>query len=149
MTLHPRLRAVTTVFAGVLFGAGLGVSGMTRPTKVLGFLDVAGDWDPSLAFVMMAAVGVYAVAVGLAKRRGRPVASARFHWAEETLVDAPLLTGAALFGAGWGLGGFCPGPALATAASGNLTAIAFVAAMIVGMVARHATRREALASRSG
>lgn len=142
-------RAPIAILSGALFGIGLGVSGMTRPTKVLGFLDAAGDWDPSLAFVMMAAVGVHAVAVVIAKRRGRPVASARFHWTEQTLLDAPLLTGAALFGVGWGLGGFCPGPALATAASGNLAAIAFVAAMIVGMVARHATTRQPLASRSG
>jgi hypothetical protein len=149
MTITPRLRALVALLSGALFGIGLGISGMTRPTKVLAFLDVAGAWDPSLAFVMMGAVGVSAVAVAIAKRRSAPIASARFHWAKETLIDAPLLTGAALFGVGWGLGGFCPGPALAAAASGNVAAIAFVAAMIAGMVARHATQRQDLAARRG
>lgn len=149
MSVTPRSRALVALFAGVLFGVGLCVSGMTKPSKVLGFLDVSGDWDPSLAFVMMAAVAVHAVAIVIAKRRQAPIASTRFHWAEQTLIDAPLLTGAALFGVGWGLGGFCPGPALVSAASGNLTAIAFVAAMTAGMVARHATQRRHVAARSG
>ena len=139
----PRIRLGAGVLAGALFGVGLGVSGMTRPSKVLGFLDVWGAWDPSLAFVMMGAIGVHAIAVAVARRRERPLASDRFHWAEPKAIDAPLLAGSLLFGIGWGLGGFCPGPALVTACSGNIAAIVFVVAMAVGMVARHRTQRNA------
>ncbi len=109
---------------------------MTRPTKIVAFLDVAGAWDPSLAFVMIGAIGVHAVAVVIARRRGRPIASEKFHWSDKTKLDAPLLAGALIFGIGWGLGGFCPGPALVGAASGNVVAIAFVIAMVLGMVIR-------------
>ena len=137
----PRSRFAAALAAGLVFGIGLGVSGMTRPTKVLAFLDVAGEWDPSLAFVMIAAVGVHAVAVVLARRRGRPIAGEKFHWPEKSKVDAPLVAGAVLFGIGWGLGGFCPGPALVGAASGNVIAIAFVVAMVVGMFCRRRSKR--------
>jgi uncharacterized protein len=148
-SIPPVPRILAALAAGLLFGIGLGVAGMTRPTKVLAFLDVAGAWDPSLAFVMIGAIGVHAVAVVIARRRGRPLASAKFHWSDKTAIDAPLLGGAAVFGLGWGLGGFCPGPALASAASGNGLAIAFVLAMIVGMVARQTRGRPpASASRS-
>ena len=149
MNVTTRLRVLTALLAGLLFGVGLAISGMIRPAKVLGFLDVAGAWDPSLAFVMMGAIGVHATAVAFARRRRRPFASDRFHWAEATAIDTRLLAGAAVFGVGWGLGGFCPGPALASAASGNGVGIAFAAAMIVGIYARHATARSALASRRG
>jgi uncharacterized protein len=141
MNATPRSRVLAALAAGLLFGIGLGISGMTRPAKVLAFLDVAGAWDPSLAFVMIGAIGVHAIAVAIARRRGRPLASDRFHWSDRTAIDAPLLTGAALFGIGWGLGGFCPGPALVGAASGNLVAIVFVVAMIAGMVTRDARGR--------
>ncbi|CAN5920420.1 hypothetical protein BH11MYX4_BH11MYX4_10140 [soil metagenome] len=147
MSITPRLRVITALLAGLVFGVGLAVSGMLRPAKVLGFLDVAGAWDPSLAFVMMGAIGVHATAVVVARRRlRRPFASDRFHWAEPTAIDTRLLAGAAVFGVGWGLGGFCPGPALASAASGNLVGVAFVVAMILGIYARHATARSGLAS---
>jgi uncharacterized membrane protein YedE/YeeE len=136
------------VVAGALFGAGLGISGMSRPAKVLGFLDVAGAWDPSLAFVMIGAIGVHALAVLVAKRRPAPLGSDKFRWSELTAIDKPLLAGSALFGVGWGLGGYCPGPALLGAASGNLPAAVFVVAMIAGMLVRHASMRGAPARSS-
>jgi uncharacterized membrane protein YedE/YeeE len=139
---------VAAAVAGVLFGVGLGISGMARPTKVLAFLDVAGAWDPSLAFVMMGAIGVHAIAVVVAKRRTRAIVGSAFRWTDRTELDAPLLAGSLLFGVGWGLGGFCPGPALLGAASGNAGAIVFVIAMIAGMVGRHVSMRSAAARTS-
>ena len=141
-----RARVIAAVLAGLVFGVGLGVSGMTRPNKVLAFLDVTGDWDPSLACVMLGAVGIHAVAVMFARRRGRPFAADLFRWSEPTGIDAPLLIGATVFGIGWGLGGFCPGPALVSAASGDGPAIVFVAAMVAGIFARHAKKRAVLPS---
>lgn len=140
---------VSAVAAGVLFGIGLGISGMGRPTKVLAFLDVTGAWDPSLAFVMMGAIGVHAVAVVIAKRRKTTALGGIFHWPKPAAVDKPLLIGAAVFGIGWGLGGFCPGPALLGAASGSGGAVVFVVAMIAGMLARHAAARREAARAAG
>ena len=134
--------------AGLLFGIGLGVSGMARPTKVLAFLDVAGAWDPTLAFVMIAAVGVHALAVLVARRRRAPLGGQTFGWPEITAIDLPLVAGSALFGVGWGLGGYCPGPALLGAASGNPGAAVFVVAMVAGMVLRHTSTRGAPARTS-
>jgi uncharacterized membrane protein YedE/YeeE len=140
--LRPQRASVAVaVVAGVLFGVGLGISGMGRPAKVLAFLDVGGAWDPSLAFVMLGAIGVYAIAVRVAKRWPRPLGENAFHWAHRTEIDAPLVIGSVVFGVGWGLGGFCPGPALLGAASGNTAALVFAAAMIGGIVARHASAR--------
>lgn len=136
---------LSAIAAGLLFGVGLGVSGMARPTKVLAFLDVTGAWDPSLAFVMIGAIGVHCIAVVIAKRRPRTTLGGAFHWPLSTTIDLPLLVGAAVFGVGWGLGGFCPGPALVGAASGNGAAILFVLAMAGGMIARHASTRRAAA----
>lgn len=142
---HPshrtRHRVLAAIVAGVLFALGLAVSGMVRPTKVLAFLDVAGAWDPSLAFVMIGAIGVHAIAVVVARRRGRPVASDKFHWSDRSAIDAPLVGGALLFGIGWGLGGFCPGPALVSAAAGGVAPVAFVVAMAAGMFLHHRTAR--------
>ncbi len=136
--------AAVALIAGALFGIGLGISGMARPTKVLAFLDVAGAWDPSLAFVMIGAIGVYAIAVLVAKRRQTTLlGNATFRWPESNAVDRPLVAGAALFGIGWGLGGYCPGPALLGAASGNVGAIVFVGAMIAGMLVRHVSASRA------
>lgn len=132
---------VAAAFAGALFGLGLAVSGMARPSKVLAFLDVAGAWDPSLAFVMIGAIGVHAFAVAFAKRSAHPLGADRYQWSEKTTLDAPLVAGAAVFGVGWGLGGFCPGPALASLGSGSIAAGVFVLAMIAGMLGRHVTSR--------
>lgn len=124
--------------AGALFGAGLLVSGMTRPDKVVGFLDLGGSWDPSLAFVMAGAAMVYALLFRVIRmRRQEPWFDIAFHVPTRRDLDAPLIIGAAIFGAGWGLGGLCPGPALVAAASGSGSALAFVAAMLVGMFLQH------------
>lgn len=127
--------------AGALFGVGLAVSGMTKPAKVVGFLDLSGAWDPSLAFVMVGAIAVHLVAYLLVKRRTRPLFDARFHMPTRKDIDARLVIGAAIFGVGWGLGGFCPGPGLVSAASGSAAAIAFVVAMTAGMKAEHGLSR--------
>jgi len=123
------------LLAGAMFGAGLALSGMTQPAKVIGFLDVLGNWDPSLAFVMLGAVGVYAAAYhGLAARMARPSHAARFDIPRLSAIDAPLLAGTAIFGIGWGLGGLCPGPALVAFGAGIGAARWFVPAMVVGML---------------
>jgi uncharacterized protein len=117
--------------AGALFGAGLLVAGMTQPARVIGFLDVLGRWDPTLAFVMAGAVTVYAVAFRLIRRRGNAWFETTFHVPDRRDIDRDLVVGAALFGIGWGLAGLCPGPALVSAA-GNAEVIVFVAAMLGG-----------------
>lgn len=99
--------------SGLLFGAGLAVSGLVDPLRVLGFLDLAGAWDPTLLFVMGGAIAAAAPAYALARRRERPLAAARFYLPEAGVIDTPLLAGAAIFGVGWGLAGYCPGPAIA------------------------------------
>ncbi|MCP3101140.1 YeeE/YedE family protein [Myxococcus sp. K15C18031901] len=119
--------------AGLLFAVGLGLGGMTDPAKVVGFLDVAGAWDPSLAFVMAGALGSHALLRRLILRRRRPVLAPAFPTAGTTRVDARLVAGAALFGVGWGLAGYCPGPALVVLPVGGATVLLFVVGMVVGM----------------
>lgn len=119
--------------SGALFAFGLSLSGMTQPAKVVGFLNVTGAWDPSLAFVMAGAVAVYAAAYRLRLRRQAPLCAPRFPDLSSRTIDGRLLVGAALFGAGWGLGGFCPGPGLASLGAGSSHAIVFVSAMLIGM----------------
>jgi uncharacterized membrane protein YedE/YeeE len=123
--------------AGVMFGAGLVISGMTQPARIVGFLDPLGGWDPSLAFVMAGAVAVYAVAHAVIRRRARPWFEPRFHVPARADIDAPLIAGAAVFGIGWGLGGLCPGPGIVAAAGGSSSALVFVVAMLAGMYLRH------------
>lgn len=127
--------------AGALFGTGLLISGMTQPAKVIGFLDATRGWDPSLAFVMAGAAGVYAVLFRMIRRRMRPWLDLHFHLPTRRDLDMPLVLGAAIFGVGWGLGGLCPGPGIVAAASGSSSALAFVAAMLAGMYAQHRTTR--------
>ncbi|MBB2960612.1 YeeE/YedE family protein [Methylobacterium sp. R2-1] len=122
------------LISGLLFGFGLAVSGMMDPERVLGFLDFAGAWDPSLAFVLGGAVGVSALGYGLKARMRRPLLAPRFEVPTNPRPDARLLGGAALFGIGWGLAGFCPGPALAGLVLGLPSILLFVAAMLVGML---------------
>lgn len=119
---------------GLLFGAGLLLAGMTQPDKVLGFLDIFGAWDATLAFVMAGAVIVTSLGFALARRRGTPMLATKLQWPARHDIDAPLLTGAALFGIGWGLVGLCPGPAIVNLASFSLPVIVFVVAMAVGML---------------
>jgi uncharacterized protein len=127
-------RTVGALAAGLLFGAGLVVSGMTDPRNVIGFLDFAGQWNPRLLAVIAGAVGVHATLLALLARTGGG-RGARLLPPRNNRVDRPLIVGAALFGIGWGLSGYCPGPAIAALGFGARTAFVFVAAMIVGIIA--------------
>lgn len=123
------------VFAvGVLFALGLGISGMTQPQKVVGFLDILGSWDPSLMFVMIGAIGVHMISYRLIRKRSSPVLTADWHVPAEKRIDSKLLLGAALFGAGWGIAGYCPGPAITSLASFEAQPLIFVGSMIFGML---------------
>jgi hypothetical protein len=126
--------------AGTLFGAGLGLSGMTDPAVVLGFLDVAGAWNPALAFVMAAALAVTFIGYRLAWRRPAPLWAPTFQLPTATQLDAPLLSGAALFGVGWGIAGWCPGPALASLSAATGPLFAFLVAMLAGLTAVRVVR---------
>lgn len=121
---------ISTFIAGLLFGGGLTVSQMVNPGKVIAFLDITGDWDPSLAFVMGGALVVTLVGYRFVLKRNGPLFGDRFRLPTRKDIDAPLLTGAALFGVGWGLAGLCPGPALASASFGGQNAYIFVGTMI-------------------
>jgi uncharacterized protein len=135
----PKAQAVSFA-AGALFGAGLGVSGMTNACKVVAFLDVTGAWDPTLAFVMAGALAVHVVLARCIRRRSAPLLDTVFHMPKQRALDAPLVVGAALFGVGWGLAGYCPGPVLVSLAGARAPVLVFVAAMIAGMLLQHATR---------
>lgn len=119
--------------SGMLFAVGLGVAGMTQPSKVVGFLDLFGQWDPSLAFVMMGAIAVYMPVFRVMQRRGRPVLTPHLQVPGPRPIDGRLLAGAALFGVGWGLSGFCPGPALVSLTTLSGPALVFGAMMLAGM----------------
>lgn len=123
--------------SGLLFALGLGISGMTQPAKVVGFLDITGDWKPELMFVMGGAIAVHLIAYRLVPRMSRPLFEPRFGIPTRRDVDLRLVGGAVLFGAGWGLGGFCPGPGIVSLVSGQWQALVFVAAMLVGMLGFH------------
>jgi uncharacterized membrane protein YedE/YeeE len=127
------MRVVASLLAGLVFGLGLIVSGMADPAKVLGFLDLAGAWDPSLALVMAGAIGVGLVAFAVAGRRTTSLLGAEMQLPTARHVDRRLLVGSLLFGIGWGLAGFCPGPGLVALGMGEVKAVVFVAAMLAGM----------------
>jgi hypothetical protein len=122
------------LFAGLLFGAGLAVSGMANPARVRGFLDLFGAFDPTLAFVMIGALVPMAIAWRIRRRLDKPVAAESFDLPATSSIDAPLVAGAAMFGVGWGLAGLCPGPAIADLALAPSSAAPFVIAMALGMV---------------
>ena len=126
-------RLIWSLLAGLVFGIGLIASGMTQPQKVIGFLDLAGLWDPSLALVMGGAIAVGLVGFALARRQVRSWSGDPIDIPKATHIDRSLIVGGILFGAGWGIGGFCPGPALVAMATGWLPAVIFVAAMLTGM----------------
>ncbi|GAC1557626.1 MAG: hypothetical protein NVS2B9_20200 [Myxococcales bacterium] len=127
------IRFAALFLSGLIFALGLGISGMTLPAKVLGFLDVTGAWDPSLLFVMGTAIPVYALAHRLSLRAARPLLAAAFPVLPRQPVDRKLVLGATLFGAGWGIAGVCPGPALVNLGGHAPGAALFVAAMLGGM----------------
>lgn len=124
---------ISEFLVGLLFGLGLILSGMTDPGKVLGFLDIAGIWDPSLALVMGGAIAVGFFAFAIAKKRTVNFLGGALHLPKSNQIDKPLVIGAMMFGAGWGLAGFCPGPAIVSLASGQIKAAMFVVFMLVGM----------------
>ncbi|AIY42127.1 hypothetical protein LT85_2969 [Collimonas arenae] len=125
---------LNALLAGMIFGIGLIVSGMANPAKVLGFLDLAGNWDPSLAFVMTGAIAISSIGFALARRLKQSAFGAPMSLPTTTRIDRRLLAGSTLFGAGWGLAGFCPGPSLVSLGSGEPKAILFVVAMLAGMM---------------
>lgn len=127
--------------AGLLFGSGLLVSGMTNPATVLAFLDVAGDWNPALAFTMAGAILVAAPAFHFVRRSRRSLLGAEVRLPNRTLIDSPLLVGSAVFGVGWGLSGICPGPGLLLLATGTREALTFMAAVVVGTLAVRLLRK--------
>jgi uncharacterized membrane protein YedE/YeeE len=127
------MRILMALITGLVFGIGLIVAGMTNPAKVLGFLDLAGRWDPSLALVMAGAILVALPAFRAAARRRQSLLGEPMHLPTATRIDRRLMLGSLAFGAGWGLAGFCPGPALASLATGAVQPLIFCAAMLAGM----------------
>lgn len=132
---------------GLIFGTGIAISGMANPAKVLNFFDVAGTWDPSLLLVMGSALAITAVGYRFVLRRDKPVCETRFHLPTSRKLDAPLITGSALFGIGWGISGFCPGGATPALGLGETSAWVFVGSMLAGIFAAR-TVRAALEQRS-
>jgi uncharacterized protein len=129
------MRSLLCAFAaGLLFALGLGISGMTLPSRVLGFLDVAGAWDPSLAFVMIGALAAHVVLLRVVLRRRGPIFGGAFQIPTRKDINRPLVFGAALFGIGWGIGGYCPGPALVSLVTLGTPVLVLVAAMAMGMM---------------
>ena len=143
------LRLLTAVAAGIIFGLGLAISQMVNPQKVLAFLDFAGDWDPSLAFVMGGAVGVALIPYRFTLRRAKPLLAERFSLPQVRDIDARLVGGSAVFGAGWGLVGFCPGPAIASFAYAMPESLVFVVAMVAGVVLARAVPERPAAQPAG
>lgn len=129
ITTHDK-QGLVALLAGLLFGVGLVVGGMTVPANVIGFLDVTGDWRPALMFVMVGAIAVHAIVYRWVKGRPSPLFAEKFALPTRRDLDARLLAGAAIFGVGWGLGGYCPGPGITALASGSAPAIVFVASML-------------------
>lgn len=127
------MRCVFAALAGALFGLGLVVSELANPLKVLAFLDVTGRWDPSLLGVILSAIVVTAIGYAVLRRRDAPWFDTRFHWPTLTRLDPRLIGGAALFGVGWGIAGYCPGPALTALVIQPVDAVPFVAAMLAGL----------------
>ena len=135
---------VAAFVGGAVFAVGLVLAGMTQPSKVIGFLDVGGAWDPTLAFVMAGAIASHVAGLWLTSRRTAPLFAADFSAPNRNDINASLVLGAAVFGIGWGLVGYCPGPALVSLGSGADTALVFVAAATAGMLVQHVTTRTAV-----
>jgi uncharacterized membrane protein YedE/YeeE len=122
----------SALLTGLIFGLGLAISQMVSPKKVLDFLDITGDWDPSLVLVMGGAVGIAMLTFRFVIRRGQPMFESEFHLPRMTKVDRRVLVGSAIFGLGWGTAGYCPGPGIAALAAGSVDALVFVAGMVLG-----------------
>lgn len=137
------MKLLYALLTGLVFGVGIAVSGMMDPAKVLNFFDVAGTWDPSLAFVMGGALAVTAVGYRLVWRRAKPLFGSTFQIPSNTRIDGKLIGGSALFGVGWGIAGFCPGAALPALGTGRWEVVLFVVAVIVGFMLRRALARVA------
>lgn len=136
-------RFLATCLSGVLFGAGVTMSGMVNPMKVLNFLDVLGNWDPTLITVMIGGLAITIIGYRAAFAKGRPLFAADFQLPGTSLIDTRLIGGAVLFGAGWGLSGYCPAPAMASLVFGNSQSYIFVAAMAAGAVLMRLAQRHA------
>jgi uncharacterized membrane protein YedE/YeeE len=136
------MQRLSEFLVGLVFGLGLMLSGMTDPGKVIGFLDVSGQWDPSLMFVMGGAIAVAFFAFLIAKRRTVNFFGGTLHFPTSQRIDRPLIVGSLVFGVGWGLAGFCPGPALVSMAAGQDKAVVFVLAMVVGILLDKVLRRK-------
>ena len=142
------MRNAAAFATGALFAVGLAISGMTKPSKVAGFLDITGAWDASLAFVMVGAIAVHLALYRIISRRSSPLFDAKFHLPTRKDIDTRIVLGAALFGVGWGLGGFCPGPGLVAAGAGSPNALVFVAGMTIGMVIENVVARASARSQA-
>jgi len=127
------LLSLSAFICGLLFGVGLLMAGMANPAKVLGFLDITGLWDPSLALVMVGAIAVAFIAFWVSKKMPQSLLNTKFSWPEATAITRPLLAGSALFGLGWGLVGLCPGPALVLAGTGSVEGLVFIVFMLMGI----------------
>ncbi len=125
-------KLIISLLSGTLFGLGLSLSQMVNPNKVINFLDITGKWDPSLAFVMMGALLVASISFRIVLKKPAPILEENFHLSKRTDIDKPLLGGAAIFGIGWGMSGYCPGPAVAALGSGGLEALVMVISIYIG-----------------
>lgn len=125
-------KVLVAIISGIIFGFGLSLSQMMNPEKVINFLDISGQWDPSLAFVMMGALFVTFISFRLVLKKPGPIFEESFHLSKRTDIDKPLLAGAALFGIGWGISGYCPGPAVASLGTGNIEAVVMVISIYAG-----------------
>lgn len=134
MSTQMSKNALVSLIVGTIFGLGLALSGMTQPQKVIGFLDLFGDWDPSLVFVMGGAVVVHLITYRWIRKRPTPLLSTQWHVPTKNEITPQLIMGSILFGVGWGLAGYCPGPALTSLASGSQQTLVFVVSMLVGML---------------
>ena len=128
-------RGVASFACGLVFALGLGMAGMTRPEKIQGYLDVFGEWDPTLVFVMLGAVATFSLLHAVARRRPHPACDVRYHWPSRSSADTNTVAGAGLFGVGWALSGFCPGPAITSLATLQANVGVFVLGLIAGIVA--------------
>ena len=132
---------MVALISGILFGVGLVLSQMTNPDKVLNFLDVTGNWDPSLVFVMVGALAVTSVFFRKILNRSRPLFDKAFYLSSKTAIDKPLLIGSAIFGIGWGISGYCPGPAVAGLGLGNFEAVVMIFSIYLGFIAHRLSKR--------